>query len=184
MKDLILTALSCEAIPIFEHFGLNQNRAYSYPVYTNEKLVLIISGIGQDKAYEAAKFAFSKFRINHAYNIGICGCKDEDVFEGTLFGISKVIDTVDKDFEFEFSKIFGVTEAITTAHKPIDDPADLETSLVDMELSGFVKACKEVLPDNRIHAYKVVSDHLDTKIPSKKFVSEIIRQNIINMNFV
>ena len=181
-RDLIVCAMQCEAKPIVSYLELTLNKGYSYPVYMDDDFVLIICGIGKEEAYKTTKFILGKIEINRALNIGICGCKDENIPIGTLYSIDKVIEQTpsknSKIFTHTFATISSSSANITTVDKPLNDKTKLKTQLVDMELSGFVRACVDSNIDkNQICAFKIVSDHLNTKIPKAKFVSEIIRQN-------
>jgi nucleoside phosphorylase len=149
----------------------------------NDDVVLVLCGIGKEEAYNATSFMLKHIDIKRTFNIGICGCKDINTPIGTLFSIEKVIEQTpsidNKIFIHIFETISSSSATITTVDEPLDDKRLLKTKLVDMELSGFVRACVDSdISKYNIHSFKVVSDHLSTKIPKAKFVSELIRQNI------
>lgn len=163
-QTLIHTALVAEAKPIIGHFGLTCKEKQPFNVYTNDDIVLIVSGIGSEKTQAALAYALTRFKPRVAINVGIAGCVDESVPKGRLFCITH------SDLEIPFATLSSHTE-------PIQSRLHVKTTLVDMEADTFLTCMPKGI---RTYVFKVVSDHLDSAIPSKADVGNWINQSIKN----
>lgn len=155
---LIHTALLCEAQPLIETFGLE--KVINKKEYKNDFLVLIVSGIGEEKTSTALIKAFQTYPIKKAINIGIAGCRDKTIPIGSLFCANKELENIPH-------------ASISTVKSPTKD---INTTLVDMEARAFCFTCKEKGVD--FYVFKVVSDYLDDTIPQKSFVTKLIRDTL------
>jgi purine-nucleoside phosphorylase len=160
---LIHTALFPEAKPIIEYFRLKFITKKPYRVYKNENIILIITGMGK-KTYQL-KDILEKEPIKKAINIGIAGCKDKNIEIGTLFIVNRRL----KDIPYS---------TLTTSTKPVNNPNEIKTTLVDMEAKYFLEVTKDI---KEVYIFKIVSDHLDIKIPNKRFVWEIVKKNLYRL---
>lgn len=170
MKTLIHTALLPEAQFLINFLKLKQDftvqKLYNIPsnmkLFTNDDIILLVSGMGKTNTLTSLSFVFKHFAIKKAINIGIVGCKDKSIKIGTLFCTTKNCVNVEN-------------ASITTVDKPLDNKENLKTMLVDMESSHFHEECSKYI--NEIYILKVVSDHLDITIPKKAFVIELIKNS-------
>ncbi|MDX1809511.1 MAG: nucleoside phosphorylase [Sulfurospirillaceae bacterium] len=103
--------------------------------------------------------------IKRAINIGIAGCKNRSIEIGSLFCTTHELGFIKK-------------ESLGCHDKAINDMDFIETTLVDMESDIFLKITQKYLNKQDIYILKVVSDHLDTKIPEKEFVWKIMKKNL------
>lgn len=168
-KLLIHTALLCEAQAVIDFLKLKQDTsAHKLPqnckLYCNEYVVLIVSGMGKENTIIALDFVFSSFHIEHAINLGIAGCGDTSIKIGTLFCTNKIFPNIN-------------FAPITTVDEPLECDEDLETLLVDMEAKYFLEVSQQ--HTKNITILKVVSDHLDTHIPNKAFVIELVKKSLL-----
>lgn len=164
-KTLIHTALLCEAQTLIDFYHLKQDSSIqnkTFKIFTNNEIIILVSGIGKSNTTDALHYVFKNFEVNKAINIGIAGCSDSSIKIGTLFCTNRLLPRIN------FANI-------TTVDEPLESDEDLETLLVDMEAQYFLTACKEYI--NNITILKVVSDYLDTQIPKKSFVIELIRNS-------
>ena len=157
---LVHTALFAEAKPIIEYFNLKFITKKPYRVYKNENIILIVTGMGK-KTYQL-KEILEKYKIDKAFNIGIAGCRDKNIEIGTLFIVNRKL----KNIPYS---------TLTTSTKPVNNPNEIKTTLVDMEAKYFLEVTKDI---KEVYIFKIVSDHLDIKIPNKRFVWESIRKNL------
>jgi len=157
---LIHTALFAEAKPIIEYFKLKFITKKPYRVYKNRDIILIVTGIGK-KTYQL-KEILEKNKIDKAINIGIAGCRDGNIEIGTLFIINRKLKNIPHT-------------SLTTTTKPINNQNNIQTTLVDMEAKYFLEITKDI---KDIYIFKIVSDHLNIKIPNKRFVWGIIERNL------
>ncbi|MFK5880724.1 MAG: nucleoside phosphorylase [Sulfurospirillum sp.] len=161
---LIHTALFAEAKAIIEHFKMRCLQKKPYRIYTKDTIMLIVSGMGAKNVIHV-EAVFERFKVRKAINIGIAGCKNTDIKIGSVFCVNQKL----RDINFA---------DITSVLKPLNDQAKLNTTLVDMEAKSFLQICNKELHSGSIFVFKVVSDYLDTTIPKKEFVEELIKQSI------
>lgn len=164
-KTLIHTALLCEAQPLINLLKLKQdtttqNLPNNCKLYSNEEYIIAISGIGKDNTLETLNWVFEHYDISKAINIGIAGCGDSSIKIGTLFCTNRFLPTIN-------------FAPITTVDEPLESDEDLHTLLVDMESKYFLEVAKSHIKN--VTVLKVVSDYLETQIPKKSFVIELIQ---------
>jgi len=111
------------------------------------------------------KDIFKNYEVKKAINIGIAGCKDSTIEIGTLASTTHKLEHI------SFMDI-------TSVNTPLNDSTKLDTMLVDMEAETFLHVSQEFLHVDDIYIFKIVSDHLDTTIPKKEFVWNIIEKNL------
>jgi len=161
---LIHTALQSEAQSIIEKYKLKLLLNYNLKIYSNDKVVLLISGMGKVKTLESLEIVFAKFKIQKAINIGISGCSDKNIAIGSLFCTNQKL-----------------TDIKHIALKTVDTPQTakkIKSLLFDMEGKYFEEYALRFLDKRDIYIFKVVSDYLDDTIPSKEFVKQLINKNI------
>ncbi len=161
---LIHTALFNEAKPLIEHFKMQCLQKRPYRIYAKNNIMLTVSGMGAKNSLHVED-VFERFEIDRAINIGIAGCKNENIELGSLFCVNQKLD----DIEFT---------DITSVSKPLGDKSRLKTTLVDMESKTFLDVCEKRLDAKSIFVFKVVSDYLDTTIPTKEFVENLMKNSI------
>lgn len=162
---LIHTALFPEAKPIIEYLKLKFVQKKPYKIYKSENIILIVTGMGEKTLL--IKEVLSKYHIKRAINIGIAGCKDKTIPIGTLFCTNQQL----KNIPYS---------TITTVTNPLDNSDDLNTLLVDMETKYFLETTKNI---KEVYVFKIVSDYLNTTIPNKRFVWEIIEKNLNKLDY-
>ncbi len=162
IHTLIHTALVAEAKPIIGHFGLTCKAKQPYNLYENEHIALIVSGMGSENTQAALAYALTLYELRVAINIGIAGCSDTTIAKGTLFC------TTHHDL--------GIPFATCSSHqKAVDGALHVNTTLVDMEAETFLHTIPKSI---ETYVFKVVSDHLETAIPSKADVGNWIGKSI------
>lgn len=162
----ILTALACEARPLIARFGMEPiPAARPFRVFEGEGIALIVSGMGKLAAAAAVGFgyAYGDGGRNQAWlNVGVGGCADRPIGQGVL--AHRVTDEATgrswfPGLAFEFP---CPSETIRTVDRPETDFAD--SSVYEMEASGFCSAAGRLTTAELVHCYKVVSDTRDTAL--------------------
>jgi nucleoside phosphorylase len=90
----IITALKAEATPLIGHLNLEKIRSKPFEIYSNQNIILIISGIGNINIAIATTYLLSTFQTaksDKIYNIGICGSKSTNNDIGELYTIKKIV---------------------------------------------------------------------------------------------
>ncbi len=173
----IVTALFSEAEALIEYFKLKKSENKIFSVYTNDNICLVVSGIGKINAAVATTYILKNHKFDKIFNIGICGTNNKDNKIGFLYLIKTIIDKeTDKKFILQKNG-----EVLYCVSKPISKLDISKKVLVDMESAGFYQAAVKFAQKDNINILKIVSDFLDTSIPSKKSVYNLIKQNIKNI---
>jgi len=136
---------------------------------------LIISGINKLKIKEAIKKISQLYTPSLILNIGIAGSTDKSLNIGDIFEIGYIYD-IETQKEYKLSNLSDCT--LSTSNIAIDKNSSITTQLVDMEASEFFINAKIYIDKKHIHILKIVSDYLDTTIPTKEFVYKLIKNNI------
>ena len=155
---LIHTALLCEAQSFIEYYKLKKINS---KIYSNDKIVILISGVGKQKTIKELNNVFSQYSIKKAFNIGIAGCNDEEVTISSLFCTNKHL----KNFNFL---------PLITKDEITTDSIETSSTLYDMEAKYFEEAISEKLTKDSIFVFKIVSDHLSKERLAKDFIKKII----------
>jgi len=171
----ILTALKSEADPIIDFFHLKKIDDKKFQIFTNEKITLIISGIGKIESAIATTYLLPKPN-SILINIGICGSPKHK--KGELFQIKKIIDKSSTKVVHLKGKYIFNTQSITCCDTPQNDKIKFKNSLVDMESFGFYKSAKKFVKDENIYLIKVVSDNISNNILTKNEVYDLIYMHL------
>jgi len=162
IHTLIHTALVAEAKPIIGHFKLTCKAKQPFNLYEGDGIALIVSGMGSEKTKDALQYALSLYEPCVAINVGIAGCRDATVLKGTLFC------TTHEGLDIPFA-------TCSSHQKAVEDALHVNTMLVDREAKTFLQTLPKSI---ETYVFKVVSDHLETTIPSKADVGNWIGKSI------
>ena len=156
---LIHTALLCEAQAFIEYYKLEP--VLKKQVYKNEKIVLVVSGMGKDNIFKV-DLVLNTYRVTKAFNIGIAGCNDTNVPISSLHSSTH-----------EYERL-----SLKTVDTPQIVNDESATTMYDMEGKYFVEVANKYLKDENIYIFKVISDHLDDTIQKKDTIKNMIQKNI------
>jgi len=134
-------------------------------VYLNETIVLVVSNVGKRNTIKSLEFIYQNYKIHKAINIGIAGCNDKSIKIGTLFCTNHKL------------KNLPYVQLRTVDSPQLLIPNSLPLTLYDMEAKYFVDISEKYLYKKDIFVFKIVSDHLDGKIPSKEEVKQLVKTN-------
>jgi len=162
---LIHNALLCEAQIFIELFKLIKTSSQP-KIYKNDKIILLVSGIGKNNTSLNLEYMFNNFTINRAINIGIAGCNNKNINIGELFSINKTVDNISQ-------------LPLITVDKPQLNINTTTTNLYDMEGKYFLDITGNHLNNINIFMFKIVSDHLDDKIKNKDHIKSLFNTKII-----
>ncbi len=164
----LVMATMVEAKPFVQGMTLNKSEHNPFPVFKNDKIHLIISGIGKANAAMATAYCCRQYKPSCICNLGSAGASGLSHPLGDIFHINRI-------FEYDRPKL--TSEGLTT-HEPhvLDNfkQAILSTSdrailkpeerekismyadLMDMEGASVVQACR--IFDTKCYIFKFVSD--------------------------
>ena len=163
----IITALKSEAKPIIDFYGLEFSGLSNFQLYKNDKLTLLITGVGRKNVSNALSLFFKKNKVikNQIINIGISGGRKDNCSIGQLFLINKVSDEKSNlSFNLGSQQSFSLqNNEITTVSKPVLDNNFKGEGLVDMEAYEICKTVNNLDCLDRLFILKIVSDYMDMK---------------------
>ncbi len=167
----IFCATKSEAQAIVEYKKLKKEKISPYTLFRSSDITLVITGIGMEKARNAALFCKERCNLREkdtVLNIGIAAAP-ACVPVGTLCEV-KTLFRGEKRLDLDTATNRGYT--LVTTNSAQNTPHE---HLVDME--GF--AIAEVFGKN-LKIYKVVSDHFEptevTKEKAKKLIASVLAQ--------
>lgn len=172
----IVTALYSEAKPLIDFFNLIKHDDPYFPIFQNNQIILIVSGIGKINAAIATTYLLANRKTNPklVLNLGICGSSYATHQIGELFEIKKIIDQSSSKVIHLTDKNLFQTATLACFDTPQNDPSKLQNRLIDMESFGFYQSSKKFLKSDAIHLIKVVSDKISDTILSPNEVYDLI----------
>jgi adenosylhomocysteine nucleosidase len=179
----ISVALGIEAKPIIKYFNLKRdNSIKKLQVFKNERVTLIITGVGILKSAIALTYILSKSEIDEDdifLNIGICGAKSEKYSIGDIVLCNKIINSeLKKNYypDMVFNHYFkeGSLESFNT---PVYCGDEVVGDLVDMEGAGLFEATTYFFQSYQLNFIKIVSDYLDREVEQNQ-VEELILKSL------
>lgn len=170
----VITALKPEAQAFVESFKLTKTKLDTFTLYYNEKMKLIVSGLGVVNARRATQTLINHFDITDEdsyLNIGICGAISS-------YGIGDILEIGSIVYD-EINYIFDETKKEMLC---LDEEAKEEKhAIVDMESFGFYDAVRHSPAIKNFSILKVVSDHFEpekvTKDATKKLITKAIKEH-------
>jgi len=161
-------AVMAEAKPFVLGLGLTQTEQAPFRVFENQRIALIISGIGKANAAMAAFCAIQKFNPDQIINMGSAGANDGSHPLGEIYQVDKIVESDRMDMRTRKPAVHipetfsGIQSASLST---MDTPAiDSETrkkiaahaSLSDMEGAAVAQACR--LMGKTCRLFKLVTD--------------------------
>lgn len=181
MTICIEVALKAEATPLIEAFKLKPLSGNPlFPIYENEEIKLIISGVGKIKAGAACSYLAGIHRDEDIYgwiNVGVGGHRTLPI--GTPVLINQVVDGARNTKHYP-SIVFDPpcrTAGCITVENP--EHCYPTQDIYDMEAAGFYPIASKISPLEMVHIFKVISDnasHPATSVTKKEVHSHIFNQ--------
>lgn len=145
-KTLIHTTTKVEAKPIIDFFELEKLEDSNYKIYSNDNILLIISGVSKHEINDTLTYTFKTFEISRVFDLSTAFCCDTSIVIGTLFCTNRLI--------------YGMNFAtVTTLNRDFDEDEVAKTILLDKQEKYF----RKFFDKNRIKVdmftFKVVSKY-------------------------
>jgi len=149
----MVMATLMEAKPFVTDIPLEKTEEYPFPVFSNEKIILIISGIGKANAAMATFFLCQAYSPKIILNMGAAGAAKDGFSPGDIFHIKHIVEYDRPDFKtghphrYKPFVLDGFRLAdIATQDKPVIHPEHRKNvselaGLVDMEAASVAHAC-------------------------------------------
>jgi len=167
----IVMATMLEAKPFIEGISLAQIERTPFPLYKNNNIFLILSGIGKANAAMATFYVCRKIKPDCIFNLGAAGAADFTCSLGEMFHIIKIFEFDRPQFKSGKPRIHTPlilngfnTAKLATSDKAVLDPDERKlisksAGLVDMEGASVVQACR--IFQAKCCIFKFVSDTPD-----------------------
>ena len=173
MKYIVM-ALKSEAQALVERYKLHKSKLRDYTLFENEKIRLIISGVGVENAMRATQTLIDFYDISDEdiyINLGICAASKEYEI-GALIEVGTIL--------YQEEEFIVHSYLQSKIHCMDAEQTDATSELVDMESFGFYDAVRHSSAIKNFHIYKVVSDHFEpqsvTKDGTKKLIGDVLEQ--------
>ena len=151
----LLMATMLEAKPFVTNIPLDRISNDPFPVYRNEHMVLIISGIGKANAAMAAFHCCSHLSPDIVVNAGAAGSVDRAFPLGECYQVTRIVEFDRPDISTGEPTILYPdtvdgfqTATLATQDRPVISPDERRKvsdicDLVDMEAASVVQACEK-----------------------------------------
>lgn len=167
-------ALKSEAQAFVDKYKLKKSKINKFIIYSNDKMLIIISGIGIPYARKATQTLINTFDINDNdiyLNIGICGANREYKV-GDLIEIGSITHN-NSTYTFKDAKNINCLDK---------ESCDMSCKIVDMESYGFYDAIIHSPAIKKIYILKVVSDNFEPHKITKEQTKTLIFNKIDVIN--
>jgi len=161
-------ATHLEAKPFIGGFSMIKLESEPFPVYRNENMILVISGIGKANSAMACAYSCLKFNPHCIINLGAAGATGDGHTLGESFHITMALDYERPQFKSkaphrhtpDILENFSYS-TIATFDRPILDPAERQklakkAALIDMECASVIQTCIKF--KTKCYIFKFVSD--------------------------
>jgi len=142
--------------------------------YAGKRIVLIESGVGQEKAARAAEILIAGHQPRWLISAGFGGGLDPRVKQGDIVVADAIVGETGKRLALDFKMpptprvhVGGLLTADRVIHDPVDKRALGERHgvlAVDMETLAVAEACSQA--GTRLLSVRVILDEVDHKLPS------------------
>jgi adenosylhomocysteine nucleosidase len=178
----ILVALKAEAQPLIDHYRLKNIHQRPFPIYSNQFLKIVITGVGAYRSAAALSYTAASYPTPESHiwiNFGIAGHKSHPI--GTAISASKVINKSDQRSWYpNLVKLHAaIVGALTTHDRVVNHHTD--DTLCDMEAAGFMSAASSLSIKNEcLFVFKIVSDNEKSKAENvtKNLITKVVRSHI------
>lgn len=171
MNTCIIMATTLEAKPFIERLNLKKYGKESFKQFSNDKILLVISGVGKTNAAIAATYCCKKYNPPYILNMGSAGATDSTHRLGSILHVYKIFEhdrpqfPLKKPHTHKPDRLKGFpTATLATGDRPVIDPNGRKiiseyAGLVDMEGAAIVQTCKTF--KTKCYVFKYVSDTPD-----------------------
>jgi len=156
----IVCALHCEAKALINHYRMSAVPGSLFPLFVNDELRLVVSGIGKVATSAAMTYVFSKMGESYNepwINSGIAGHEDAEI--GAWYNVNKI---TEQSTGFNWyparTKLDGFENSgLLTVDQPVSSYQS--NVLYDMEASAFMATALKLSSVELVQVMKVVSDN-------------------------
>lgn len=159
----VFIAMKQEAAPLIERLSLKHTPSPIFETYENDRVRLIITGLGKINAASAAGFCLGRYgKDTHYINYGTAAGDNTQI--GQTFFAAQIIDEASgreyfpdiADHSFPHVSLHTVDKPILISNSP--ESISEKLPIYDMEAFGIFSALKNAVTPDRITIIKTVTD--------------------------
>jgi len=173
----IICAFESEARAVIDKLKLNKKNNDTYKIFYNDETLLLITGMGQEKALSASEYLLLNFppkKEDVLINLGVCAAQSTYCI-GELIQVKKLVNedeshtlsTLDSDFP---------TLSCFSAKVPLNRPVNED--IAEMEALSIYKSISPYFQKEKISFLKIVSDNFNPTKPNKQFIISLVQNKI------
>ena len=173
----ILSAFETEARALIQSYGLQKDVNHPFKLFYSEEILIIISGMGQEKAKEAIEYLLLNFpnKTDDIFiNLGICAGQKEFAV-GTLLQIKQLQDEEESHHLITCNEYIQAVSCFSS-FVPLDIPTT--TDIAEMEAMGIYRVIHTYFPRKQISFLKIVSDNFNPIKFSKAFIIGLFQNKL------
>jgi hypothetical protein len=172
-----ICAFETEARALIDHYRLQKEPSRSYPLFFNERMIILVSGMGQENAKKATDYLLARYPHSHddvLINLGTCAAKEKFPIGSLLF-----VQTLQNESEsFELKNLNSTLEKVSCFSSEQTLKQASETDIAEMEAISIYKTASASFAPSKISILKVVSDHFKPFKIKKQFIIDLIKPHI------
>ena len=157
----LIVALPEEARPVVHHYRLKRlHHVHAFPVYGNDDVRLIVSGIGNLAVAVATGYLagiVDAGKTTAWLNVGIAGCKSLSLGEAVL--AHKITNMVSQQIFYPAICFDAPCKTVDVRTVAVPESNYLDEAVYDMEAAGFYSAALRFSTSELIHSIKIISDN-------------------------
>jgi len=172
-----ICAFEAEARALIEHYKLQKDQNQPYPLFSNEEMIILISGMGQENAKKAVDYLLLQYiptRDDILINLGICAAQEKFPIGSLL----KVQSLRNESESFELEIFDSALEKVSCFSSKQVLTRTQKTDIAEMEAITVYKVASAFFAPSKIIFFKVVSDHFKPFKIKKQFIIDLIRGHI------
>ena len=173
----IFCAFEAEARALIDSYKLIKKQSVPFVLFSNESIQLILSGMGQQKAKEAAEYLLTLHTIQNTdifLNIGVCAAK-ENYKIGELLEVNQIHDETNT---YPLQSHSSILKPVTCFSASQAQGKGRDSDIAEMEALGLYLVLKDDFISDRISFLKIVSDNFKPFIPKKSFIIGLIQARV------
>lgn len=172
-----ICAFEAEARALIDYYKLKKEPSLSYPLFFNEEMIILISGMGQENAKKATDYLLAQYPHEEddvLINLGICAAKEKFPIGSllcvqTLQNESESFELINLNSALEKVSCFSSEQALSQASK---------TDIAEMEAISIYKAASASFAPSKLSFLKIVSDHFKPFKIKKQVIIDLVRVHI------
>lgn len=173
----IMSAFESEARSLIDLYNLPKQDASAFKIFCDKEMLVIISGMGQEKASAAIQYLLLNYpnkKDDIFINLGICSGQAH-------YKVGELLQIKQLKNKYESHILSVVPSSIKevscfSATTPLNRPS--ATDIAEMQAMSIYKIIREYFRPKNISFLKIVSDNFQPVKPTKQFIKDLTHKNM------